>query len=67
MWVTHICMCCMMGKTRVSWFEMELVYPVAMHSAEFCVICRLILVFAALDSQEGCSYKRIGLMSCLYT
>ena len=47
---------------------MELVQPVAIRSAEFCVICRFSMrEFAVLGSQEGCAYERIGLMYCLYT
>ena len=47
---------------------MELVQPVAIRSAEFCVVCRVSMVeFAVLGSQEGCAYERIGLMYCLYT
>ena len=45
---------------------MELVQPVAIRSAEFCVICRVsIRECAVLGSQEGCAYERIGLMYCL--
>ena len=39
---------------------MELVQPVAIRSAEFCVVCSLSMrVFAVLGSQEGCAYERM--------
>jgi len=72
MWVPLIRMCCRMGNTRVSWWRwwigVELVQPVAIRSAEFCVVCSLSMrVLAVLGSQEGCAYERMGLMYCLYT
>ena len=53
MWVPLIRMCCRIGNTRVSWWRwwigVELVQPVAIRSAEFCVIWRLSMrVFAVL-------------------
>ena len=46
---------------------MELVQPVAICSAEFCVFfSSSIFVFDVLGSQEGCVYERMGLMYCLY-
>ena len=45
------------------WIGVELVQPVAIRSAEFCVVWRqLIWVFAVLGSQEGCALERMGLM-----
>ena len=41
---------------------------VALHSADFCMICsRSILIFAVIGSQERFAYEKMGLMYCLYT
>ena len=46
----------------------ELAQPVAIRTAEFCVICtRSIRVFVVFGFQEGCAYETMGLMYCLYT
>ncbi len=47
---------------------MELVQPVAMRRAEFCVVCSFrICVLDVFGCHAVCPYVRIGLMYCLYT
>ena len=46
----------------------DLVQPVAILSAIFCVICRVLLCVCARSvCQAGCAYVKIGLMNCLYS
>ena len=53
---------------RMWWIGTELGQPVAIRSAEFCVVWRQsIWAFALLGSQEGCAYESMGMMYCLYT